>query len=53
MKTMRYAKPEVVLSGSALASIQGSLNKQDVLQETHTGYGGEFNESINAYESDE
>ncbi len=50
---MRYAKPEVVLNGSAIASIQGSLNKAYILQDTHSGHTNEFNQSVNAYESDE
>ncbi len=50
---MRYAKPELVLRGSALVAIQGSLDKTYILQETHTGHAGELNETVNAYESDE
>lgn len=50
---MNYTKPEVVLNGSALASIQGSLRKQSNLQDTHPGYENDFQQSINAYESDE
>jgi hypothetical protein len=50
-----YAKPEVVLSGSALAVIQGALTDkgEDILPDNNPGHAGEFNESVSAYESDE
>jgi hypothetical protein len=48
---MKYTKPEVVLSGSALATIQGMGKNIDTDPDTNPPH--DLNQTVSAYEADE
>ena len=52
---MNYKKPEIVVRGSAVSAIQGTVagKPQDTLVDSNQGHMGQRNETIGAYECDE